>query len=119
MLLTRGDARRRIAPLEGNLARWKYSPESAVEMGSLGPSDRRARSMPFFTIGAPRRRSKCGAMPQADYANSAFTGDTGSTPVTFASSPWNLYVSRLWSIPMQCKIVALSSLMLTGFSATL
>ena len=53
------------------------------------------------------------------YASTAFTTRASSTPVSRMSSPCTGTVKRAWSMPMQCRIVALSSFRCTGASTTL
>ncbi len=97
--------RRRPAKTAANPA----SEAGPGKMGSVG--DRQAG-----------RTEKLGEMtcPAGRYARMPLTGcGHSSTPVRRTSSPWNLYVRRLWSIPMQCRIVAFMSWMWTGFSTML
>src|SRR5262249_48875109 len=64
-----------------------------------------------------RRASSLSGAPV--HARMPFPGPLSSTPVRRTSSPWNLNVSFLWSMPRQCRIVAFMSWMWTGFSTTL
>ena len=58
------------------------------------------------------------AKPQAAQA-STFLTTLPWTSVRRKSRPWNLYVSRLWSMPSRCSIVACRSLTWTGLSTAL
>src|SRR6185503_20690694 len=56
---------------------------------------------------------------QRSYVRISRTTRAFSTPVNLTSSPRNGYVSRSWSMPRQCRIVAWRSRTCTGSAAML
>ncbi len=85
------------------------SPGSSPPGGSRRPTTQPDRS-------GPRRLAR---PTRGDQARIARTGWCSSTPVSRTSRPWNLNVSRLWSMPRQWRIVAFRSWMWTGSFTTL
>ena len=57
--------------------------------------------------------------PYVGYVSNSLMTCCSSTPVRRWSRPWNLNVNFAWSMPRQCRIVALRSFTWAGFSATL
>ncbi len=83
-----------------------------------GPANTHNSPVPLFVSSVLFVVAKPQVIFAAQLNKSCFTC-ASSTPVSRASRPRYLNVSRRWSIPMQCRIVAFMSRICTGFSTTL
>src|SRR4051812_45235106 len=102
-------------PTAAEIALEKATKRSQIVLGFSSEECALDWLMPDAT---PARLAALVETPTA-YASNAVTALAGTTPVSRCSRPWNLYESFAWSMPMQCRMVALRSRRWTGFSTTL
>ena len=91
------------------------SPRAPRPAGPTGGAARPARPRPGPARSAQERAAGDGRVREWSHRGSALVLDqtrmplmtfAPSTPVSFASRPWNLTVKASWSMPSRCSIVA-------------